>query len=44
MNPKYINTFIAEGFSESKLFIHLSKHAFRSQYLQKYLSYEVHLL
>ena len=29
-----------EGFSETRPFIHLSKHVFHSQLFQKYLSYE----
>ena len=34
------NTFTAKGFSETRPLMHLSKHVFRSQELQKYLSYE----
>ena len=35
--------FTAEEFSETRPFMHLSKHVFRSQWLQKYLSYEAFL-
>ena len=37
-----VNTFTAKGFSETSLVMHLNKHIFRSQSLQKYLSYETH--
>ena len=40
----FINTFTAKEFSETRPFIHLSKHVFGSQELQKYLSYEAHSL
>ena len=32
----------AEGFSETRPFMHLSNHVFWSQQFQKYLSYETH--
>ena len=37
-----LNMFTAKGFSETRPFMHLSKHIFRSQQLQKNWSYEAH--
>ena len=37
-----IYTLTAEEFSETSPFMYLSNHVFRSQYFQKYLSYEAH--
>ena len=37
-----LNTFTAKGFSETRPFMYLGKHVFRSQELQKYLSNEAH--
>ena len=37
-----LNKFTTEGFSGKRPFMHLCKHVFQSQYLQKYLSYEAH--
>ena len=36
------NTFTAKGFSETSPLVHLIKHMFGSQQLQKYLTYEAH--
>ena len=41
-NHNKFNTFTPKGFSETRPFMHLSKHVFRSQQLQKYLRYEAH--
>ena len=38
----FLNKFTAEGFSETRPFMHLSNRDFWSQQLQKYLSYEAH--
>ena len=37
---KYFNIFTAKDFSNTRPLMHLNKHVFRSQQLQKYLSYE----
>ena len=38
-----VNTFSPKSFSEKNPVMHLNKHIFQSQKLQKYLSYEVHI-